>query len=121
MRTVLALALLLAFAARYVGAQTMVQKTIAADPVTTYDDGSPLPAGTIVTYDLEHRICGDTAWVVFAAGLATPSSVRQLNAVCHQYAYVAIANGVRSVESDPLTINLTPPKAPAKPQNIRSQ
>lgn len=119
MRWLLALAVVLACAP--LCAQTLVTKTLTADPVTTYDDGSPLPAGTVVTYDLEHRYCGDTSWTVFAPGLSTPSSVRQLNAVCHQYAFVAIANGVRSVESDALTIDLSPPKAPAKPQNIRAQ
>jgi len=102
-------------------AQTLVTKTIIADPVTTWDDGTSIPVGTVVTYDLEHRYCGDTAWAVYAAGLATPSSVRQLNPVCHQYAYVAIAAGQRSVESAVLTIDLTPPKIPAAPGNTRAQ
>jgi len=100
-------------------AQTVTTKTILADPVTLYEDNSTILTTTVVTYDLEHRVCGQTTWTVIAPGLALPTSTRQVDAQCHEYAWVAIAGGIRSLESNVLQIDLRPrPKAPA---NARAQ
>jgi hypothetical protein len=122
MRWLIWLALLPALAAAQTPvASTMVTKTLTADPVTTWDDGTQLPAGIVVTYNLEHRYCGDTAWTVVAPGLTTPSTSRPLGPVCHEYAMVAVVANVPSVESNIVRIDLTPPKAPHAPANLRSQ
>src|SRR5262249_15468766 len=101
-----------------------VNMTISASPVTSYVDGTPVPAALTVLYTIEHRYCGATAWDVKATALTTPSSVRPLEAACHEYAFVAydpLNNLLPSTESAVLRVDLTPKKQLAAPTNLQAK
>lgn len=92
-----------------------LSKTLFADPVTTYTDASLIPAGKVVTYNLEHRLCGTTNWAVIAPNLTVPSSLRTVDAQCHEYEMTATVDGIVSPESNIVQIDNTPKKQPAAP------
>lgn len=99
-------------------AAVTVLETVTYQPVNEYTDDLPIPAGIAVTYDFEHRLCGQTSWTVLQAALPEPSAVTQADQECHEYTFVAIAAGQRSLEGSETQIDLTPSKIPKAPQPI---
>jgi hypothetical protein len=91
--------------------------TMSWSPVTTYDDGTPLPAGAIVTYNVYGGIQGQPR-VLKDTTTATSETRKNIQlGVTTCYHVTAVVAGQESLPSNDLCN--TPVARPAAPQNLK--
>jgi hypothetical protein len=90
-------------------------KTFTANPVTTYTDGTTIPAGVIVTYNVYGGECGTTLRQL-NGGLTSPRVVRTpTDGRLNCYYMTAVAGGQESGPSNVVEVdtrNVAPPPPP---------
>lgn len=94
--------------------------TLACTAPTTFTDGTPIPAGTAITFNFYGAMQGSPLALVSGAPFATCSSVRtnvNIGTLC--YAATAVVNGQESAQSPQVCYtNVAPGPAPAAPGGL---
>lgn len=94
--------------------------TIRWSPVTTMNDGSPIPSGTSVSYNLYGGKTPTGPWSapINILGTSTVRNGVDLGTLC--YYLEAVVNGKVSLPTTPQCINVTPTPStiPAAPTNV---
>lgn len=94
--------------------------TLRWDPVTTMDDGSPIPANAAVSYNLygSHSATGPWAAAINLLGTSTVRNGVALGPLC--YYLTALVNGKESLPTATACINVTatPSSVPSSPTNL---
>lgn len=94
--------------------------TLKWDPVTTMDDGTPIPANAAVSYNLYggHAATGPWAAAINLLGTSTIRNGVALGPLC--YYLTALVNGKESLPTmtQCLNVTATPSSVPSAPTNL---
>lgn len=112
--------ILLMLLAGVIEAQIPPSVTLRWQPVTTMNDGSPLPSNATISYNLygSHNAAGPWSAAVNVLGTSTIRSGVDLGPLC--YYVTSLVNGKESLPSATACVNVTATASsvPSAPQNV---